>query len=204
VIAGTYSNAQDNVRVSVAAPGCGFNQGPIVPADSGSSFASPFVAASAWVSQLLDPVAATRMRDRLIMATVPFPQLDNPVESDGLFDPFFLILWPGFGANVVLPGQAPVRPISDIDLEIDIPAGEDGPRVQRTLHMDKKWDGVNAGLVLSEIQGHLFVWLRERNDARPIRGTPTTLRGTIVLQGGATIQVHDPADALTKFRELWF
>jgi hypothetical protein len=82
-------------RVVLLAPGCGF-QGV---QESGSSLASPYVAAASWLRLLLDevegqkPAVADFWRE-LLMSTTPIPTLVYPVESGGMFDPVMLIAAP--------------------------------------------------------------------------------------------------------------
>jgi hypothetical protein len=80
-------------RVLLLAPGCGF---PGI-AEKGSSLASPYVAAAAWLRFLFDelesgerPSTIGLWRD-LIAAAHPLPALKHPVESGGMFDPAMLL-----------------------------------------------------------------------------------------------------------------
>jgi hypothetical protein len=66
-VRGVRSNLGKNIRlVSVVAPGCGFQDGAVKPADVGSSLAAPFVATAAWVRNLLGDVSLDTMRSEVL------------------------------------------------------------------------------------------------------------------------------------------
>jgi hypothetical protein len=92
-IDGDTTNPQYSVIVNLIAPGCGYTTAPITPDENGSSFASPYVAAFAWV-RMLQGVAAGSIKGALVSASAPIPVIGQKVESGGLFDPALFLLHP--------------------------------------------------------------------------------------------------------------
>jgi hypothetical protein len=134
---GGYSNQMSNMIVSVVGQGCGFDFDAIKPTDSGTSFATPYVAVSAWIKALLDKVDAADMRKKLITASFLSASLKGiEVESGGLFDLPALIapeayLLFGSGTPIklrrgVLTLQYKTAPVNGVQLEATYPfqAGE--------------------------------------------------------------------------------
>jgi hypothetical protein len=103
VIDGDISNIQFKVLVNLVAPGCGYTTAPLVAADNGSSFASPYVATVAWI-RMLQGVPAKALKRALITASQPLVSVGQRVESGGLFDPALLLLHPG--SHMVTPQGA--------------------------------------------------------------------------------------------------
>lgn len=92
-IDGDTTNSQYKIIVSLIAPGCGYTTPPLVPEDIGSSFASPYVAAVAWI-RMLQGTQARSVKRALINASEPSSAVGQRVESGGLFDPALFLLQP--------------------------------------------------------------------------------------------------------------
>ena len=85
-------------RVLLAGPGCGF----VGTSGTGSSLATPYVAVASWLAHLITQrdeesskaeINEFRRHD-LLSANMPMPALGRLVESQGLFDPAYLLLRP--------------------------------------------------------------------------------------------------------------
>ena len=83
-----YGTSTGPSRVDLAAPGC---FAALSPGMEGSSFASPVVAASAWLKHLLDGTPASAIREQLIRSSSLLPTQDETTRSQGFFDPARLI-----------------------------------------------------------------------------------------------------------------
>jgi hypothetical protein len=88
-------------RVLIAGPGCGFSG----TSGTGSSLATPYVAVASWLVHLIAAddesdesdsaeLSAVFRRHDLLTANIPTPELSHRVESQGLFDPAYLLLRP--------------------------------------------------------------------------------------------------------------
>jgi len=98
-VRGTFAAKNPDYETSVAllAQGSNFAGCSITATDAGSSFASPWVAASAWLKHLVDKVPNTDMRRTLIQASQPVPTMSATIDSGGYFDPDLLLGFPGKG-----------------------------------------------------------------------------------------------------------
>jgi hypothetical protein len=89
---GSVTAATGGGMVDILAPGCGITFGPLHASDAGSSFATPIVAASAWLRFLLDGTSPSAMRvvlnDAVLLTAPPSPRATL---SGGVFDPARLI-----------------------------------------------------------------------------------------------------------------
>jgi hypothetical protein len=117
---GTYSDPSQRMVVSLVAPGCGFNHGTISPVDSGSSYASPYVATAAWASHLISGIPMERMRNWLVVASRLAPEeMKVPVESNGLFDPALLLTLPSLRSHLLgLGGDLQLFDSVSLDIRI--------------------------------------------------------------------------------------
>jgi len=97
IVRGTFASIGNDYKTSVGlvAQGSNFKGCLITPSEKGSSFASPWVAAAAWLKHLIDKVPSVEMRSVLIGASTPLPSLSQPVDSGGYFDPDLLLAFPG-------------------------------------------------------------------------------------------------------------
>jgi hypothetical protein len=77
--------------VSLLAPGCGFASGHVVPTDSGSSLAAPYLAVAVWLKHLLDGETGPGLRRSILRAVVPVPAQPDGIETAGIFDPARLL-----------------------------------------------------------------------------------------------------------------
>ena len=81
------------VPVLLVARGCGFAyENRIRPDERGSSFATPFVAATSWVKALTEGIDPEAMRDRLGDAVTLTPFVQPMVASHGIYDPALLFV----------------------------------------------------------------------------------------------------------------
>jgi hypothetical protein len=85
----TFQGPETIVPVSVIAPGCGYAYKAIAEGEYGTSFATPFVAALAWVEHLINGTDAIEERALLVQASVMRPKV-VAVESAGMFEPRML------------------------------------------------------------------------------------------------------------------
>ena len=89
-VLGAHTGDNFATKVSLLAPGCGFNFGVLKTDEEGSSLASPFVAVAGWLKYLRDGTNGPELRRALLLATHVTP--DSPaVESGGTFDPYLLL-----------------------------------------------------------------------------------------------------------------
>lgn len=86
VTQGSRSRRDGGGLVDLIAPGCGYQQGHLAPENSGSSYASPYVAAAAWIKYLLDGTSTRKMRQELLFATRMISSQESRVEGGGFFD----------------------------------------------------------------------------------------------------------------------
>lgn len=195
-IAGTFSDTVTNAIVSLAAPGCGYKSGTIVEANSGSSFASPFVAASVWVFKLRNPGSASSLRGRLTMASWPFPPLSKPVQGDGRFDPWLFLRWPSRGAHAVMD-NGKIHSLTNMQLDVVI-AGE------RVILAQDAVRPVARGFVVGDDNGVSSAWYRKRHSDAPVRGMLSGASGTMKL-GNDTVSFGTVAELRQRgIRALWF
>jgi hypothetical protein len=89
---GARSGTVNHTLVSLLGPGCGYD--PLGLTDRGTSFASPYVAAAAWVKYLVDGTDPVLMPRILVAAASPVPGEANGVESRGVFDAARLLVQP--------------------------------------------------------------------------------------------------------------
>lgn len=110
---GTVGTGRDNGNrtrvdrgafVDTIGPGCGFARPPLTSGDRGSSYASPFVAAAAWLKHLLDGTPSTEMRERIWLASPMIPRQPFPAESNGVFEAARLLS--DIGPHLVTTGPA--------------------------------------------------------------------------------------------------
>jgi hypothetical protein len=93
-VAGAISSNDPNGKtdVTVLAPGSGFHHEDIPAESRGSSFASPWVAAAAWVKRLVDKTGREMIRPELVRASRPVrTDIFAAVSSGGFFDPYLLL-----------------------------------------------------------------------------------------------------------------
>ena len=84
---GSRTSAREGGKVDLLAPGCGIKFGSLDQDNRGSSFASPIVAAAAWVKALVDSLSTNELRSALIHASLLVPPGDDPSTiSGGYFD----------------------------------------------------------------------------------------------------------------------
>jgi hypothetical protein len=120
-----YAEGDTGARVSLVAPGCGFDG----ITETGASLASPYVAAASWVRALLDQVELNRTFDpksfwrELLGAIRPAP-LTQSVESGGIFDAAMLVA-PPESKHYVVRYDKTVAPLSSLLIEYscDLPGG---------------------------------------------------------------------------------
>ncbi|GEM_PF-5446605 len=94
-----YSQLNSAVTVTALAPDCGYNfqlgDAIIHSDDSGTSFATPFVAALAWINFLRYGTDLKEMRHEIIWASEILPIAPAlPIESEGVLDPARMLLKP--------------------------------------------------------------------------------------------------------------
>lgn len=110
---GSSTAAAGGGKVDLVTIGCGIEYEQLQRDDSGSSFATPIVAAAAWLKSLLDGTASTQMRRQLLRASLLVPPRNSPhVVSGGVFDPSRLLA--GVGAHYLDPSRTRVVPLQDV------------------------------------------------------------------------------------------
>jgi hypothetical protein len=102
---GNRTRADGGALVDTIGPGCGYSLAPLTLDASGSSYASPFVAAAAWLKHLLDGTTAAQMRREIWFASTLVPQARTAVDSSGVFDAAQLLS--GIGPHYVTVGASP-------------------------------------------------------------------------------------------------
>lgn len=196
-VAGAYSDPDNGTIVTLIAPGCGFDHGAIQPADSGSSFASPFVSTASWISMLLDPRPLTEVRRQLSAAVWPFPRPSAPIESDGRFDPWLLLAWPSLGTHVLWVGDS-VTQLRRVQLSLEI---DDVERTITLVH-DRTEGGFGGSLVVQEQDGQLYAWYR-RAGGTARHGRLVRVDGNMTLIDGRVLPITDGPTLKRLVRGLW-
>ena len=83
---GTRTSLVGLARVETIGPGCGHVIPPLTSDNAGSSYASPYVAAAAWLKHLLDDTGVGVMRAHVLRASRFERSAVSVVESAGVFD----------------------------------------------------------------------------------------------------------------------
>src|SRR6185436_1222036 len=105
LVKGAVTRERDDVGVPVhiVAPGC------LKSGDCGSSYASPFVAVTAWLRHVFSETQPIQMRNVLRRANHPAPYRKKMVESRGTYDPALLFRPDGGGPQIVTnDGELPM------------------------------------------------------------------------------------------------
>lgn len=195
-VIGTFG-AANGPEVTIAGPACGFHHGSIVPNDTGSSFASPFIATVAWVAKLMDPNGEPQLRDRLTMAVAPWPLPSNTIASEGMLDMWLMLAWPSVGASVVLPtGDYAKLDTMDLSLEIGGPNGI-------TTRIRTRGPSTNGGLALQQLGADVHAWWRVGANRAGYRGPLVAAKGNVVI-AGKSHAVNSPAELYLILRNLWY
>lgn len=110
---GSRTGSMGGGKVDLLAIGCGIDFNDLRQSDRGSSFASPVVAAAAWVKALADSVSANELRAALIRASLLVqPASMRRTTSGGYFDPAKLIA--SLGPHYLDASFGKVVPLTDV------------------------------------------------------------------------------------------
>lgn len=188
---------QDGVPVHVAARGDGFEFGNIHSADKGSSFASPFVAAYAWLKVLLDHVPTDKLRADLTQSTNPARVRPKMVRAGGLFDPESLFLPSTLQPHIVIDNQR----LSLVDAQITVHYLDDGGVAQQ-------WP-INIGSTLRygkisvfDQAGTFVVWRRSSDGTHDVDMYPVLK--IVVTRQGQPPQEFTPQAFTAQVSDLCF
>lgn len=199
-ILGTFSNPAQLATVSVLAPGCGY---PFLPTtESGSSFASPYVATASWVAALLSGTAdaADRMRESIVLASRPLPVLRTRIESGGAFDPALLLTT---RRAHVIRTDGTLAVITGIEGSFSYlkQAGD-----ERTVKITAPSAAADRTLVVHTTAAADHVWFREiDNQTCALTDSPAgDVKLVLTLDTGGTIVIKSAAEFRSTLRELWF
>lgn len=196
-IYGTWTGSAGG-RVDVLAPGCGITYGTLTPDLRGSSYASPIVAAAAWLKHLLDGTTATDMRRLLIRASSLVPPRTEKVASGGAFDPARLLA--NVGAHYVDPPRRTITTIKDVDIRTN---GASCPSLKPNAARPASQDVIvyNSG-------GKYFLLHRSEFDAYPNVGIAAPCEITQLTMTGVTpagaVTIGSPADFVARIGQLTF
>jgi hypothetical protein len=139
-VRGTFAAKNPDYETSVAllAQGSNFRGCSISATDAGSSFASPWVAASAWLKHLVDQVPNTDMRRTLIQASEPIPTMSATVDSGGYFDPDLLLGFASKGpAGHAVRRDGTVELLEHVELDYRV-TNKNGSISSETLKLQSK------------------------------------------------------------------
>jgi hypothetical protein len=203
-ILGPISSTVSSTPVHLIAPGCGFSFNPITVSDRGTSFASPYVAAAAWVKSLLRPsVGVDTMRSRLLLASRPISLSLTAVMSGGIFDAALLLS--GIGPHIVDLNNK-VTPLASAtgSLTFTVPGGSHQLELQG-VPSENEWT-VAAYKCAGESP---CLWFREW-DGTSInipKGDHIVRSVSLVLTpagGSAPIRIDSPEAFFASVKELWY
>lgn len=113
---GSWTSDQGG-NVDLIAQGCGFEYGTLHATSTGSSFAAPVVAVSAWLKHLVDGTPGDSMRPLLARASSLLRLSNHRVLSGGYFDPAQLIA--NVGPHYVTASGTDIVEIADVELKTD-------------------------------------------------------------------------------------
>lgn len=164
---GTASAPDANSRlrappVHLLAKGCGYDHGHIEPADYGSSFASPAVAATLWIRRLVHGSSAI---DQQLLVNSTLPAVDHSLlhksDTGGLFDPFLAVA--PFG-SVLINGRG-AENVVDCEGSFDI-VGEERIEFSTEATSNKAYTQVELAPVACEKGSARCLWVRFKNSEK--------------------------------------
>jgi len=200
-IEGAYSDAENKLPVTVEAPGCGYEFEALQPSDRGTSLASAYVAAWAWLRNLMDNTAEYALRTFLMMSRwiPPTPQpLD--IEGAGAFDPARLIVP---HAPEVLGNDGAIIKMGDAMLTLRY-KDDSGNEASRKLHYGDN----RMGIAFLRIGGKIIARVQEfEPNGFPIARTYdlelTGLTFTASTYEGTPLSAADLQEFVAKYSEIY-
>ncbi|MGZ5443331.1 MAG: hypothetical protein ACXW5U_15860 [Thermoanaerobaculia bacterium] len=145
-------------EVAVLAPGSGFQHTDFAAGSAGSSFASPWVAAAAWVKRLVDKTGRESIRRELIRASRSVrADIFAKVTSGGFFDPYLLMAEDS--RRMVTADESTFKPLvagtmDYIYFDVDLNREQDG-----TIQICGQ---SNADYFIYEAGSKTYLWKRPR------------------------------------------
>jgi hypothetical protein len=168
--------------VSLVATGCGFAGF----SEKGSSFASPYVAAAAWLRYLYDvsggvPVKPASIIRDLIAASQPVPTFVGNIRSGGFFDAAHFLAGPSTGHLVTKKGAA--EPLRDFTLTPT--CIENGSPVQgityQMAQLSSQREAVSSVFVAPDEKKNVRLWRRRVSNSGETSVTPICLLRDLAL-----------------------
>jgi hypothetical protein len=203
-ILGPTSSTVASTPVHLVAPGCGFSFGPITVSDRGTSFASPYVGAAAWVKSLLQPsITVETMRSRLVLASRPLSPPMTGILSGGLFDAALLLAAPGAHAVDI---HNNVIPLASATGSLSFTTASGSQELQLTGRPDQaEWTVAQ----LPCTGGGPCLWFREWDgtDLSIPKGDHSIRSVSLVLtpaDGSPLMTIDSPAAFFAAIKELWY
>lgn len=185
-------------EVTVLAPGTGFRHDDIPVDGVGSSFASPWVAAAAWVKRLVDATGRKEIRGELIRASRPVrTDIFSKVVSGGFFDPYLLLV--DSGQRIVTAEAASTAMVVDgrIDFDFFMPLLNPNP-LPGVIQFCGQIDADFAFYKTAD--GKTMLWRRPRNEegfTLEVRNVKATL-----IHADQTQEILEGDAFLAKYAEF--